>query len=385
MNPANPLKSVHVEFHILQSFPVTCLNRDDVGAPKTAVIGGSVRARVSSQCWKRQVRLTMRELGAPLGCRTKLISPLIAAACKDLGASDEQAAACGDKFEQVFIKKKEARKPKKTTEGQEPEAVEEAVPGQEKTDVLLFLSPLEAGRIGEAFAAKGFVPEAVITQKDARKQAKEIADLLRASFKTTDALDIALFGRMVAHAAELNIEAAASFAHAVSTHRVSNEVEFFTALDDRQDDPGAAHMGSLEFNSATYYRYVSLDLGQLWQTLAGRNLPEAVESFTKALFLALPAARQTTQSGASPWEFAKVLVRRGQRLQIPFEQAVKARDGGFLQPSKEALTEYLAGKEKMFGSLFGKIEEHTWGEREDFTIDDLIAALKRHVAEDRHA
>ena len=385
MKPANPLKSVHIEYHILQSFPVTCLNRDDVGAPKTAVIGGSVRARVSSQCWKRQVRLTMRDLGAPHGCRTKLISPLIAAACKEHGANDEQAAACGDRFEQVFIKKKDARKPKKAKEDQEPEVSEEVGAGQEKSDTLLFLSPRETARIAEAFAAKGFVPEAVITQKDAKKQAREVADLLSSTFKTTDALDIALFGRMVAQAAELNIEAAASFAHALSTHKVSNEVEFFTALDDRQDDPGAAHMGSLEFNSATYYRYVSLDLGQLWQTLAGRNLPEAVESFTKALFLALPAARQTTQSGACPWEFAKVLVRRGQRLQVPFEQAVKARDGGFLQPSKEALTGYLAGKEKMFGSLFGKIEEHTWGEQEDFTIDDLIAALKQHVGEGRHA
>ena len=61
MKEANPLKSVHIEFHILQSFPVTCLNRDDVGAPKTAMIGGSLRARVSSQCWKRQIRLTMHE------------------------------------------------------------------------------------------------------------------------------------------------------------------------------------------------------------------------------------------------------------------------------------------------------------------------------------
>ncbi|MBV5329026.1 MAG: type I-E CRISPR-associated protein Cas7/Cse4/CasC [Chlorobium sp.] len=383
MKQVNPLKSIHIEYHILQSFPVTCLNRDDVGAPKTAVIGGSTRARVSSQCWKRQIRLTMHELGTPHGSRTKLISPLIAAACEALHASPEQAKACGDKFEQIFIKKKEAKKPKKAKEGLDIEAVEEAS-GQEKTDTLLFLSPKETTRIAEAFAAKEFVPEAVITQKDAKKQAKEIADLLRASFKTTDAFDIALFGRMVAQASELNIEAAACFAHAISTHKVSNEVEFFTALDDMQVDPGAAHMGSLEFNSATYYRYVSLDLGQLSQTLAGYNLPEAVEAFTKALFLALPAARQTTQSGASPWEFAKVLVRKGQRLQVPFETAVKAKDGGFILPSKEALTTYLAAKEKMFGSLFGKIDEFTWGEDENFSIDALIEALKQHARVDDH-
>ena len=116
MKQSNPLKSVHIEYHILQSFPVTCLNRDDVGAPKTAVIGGSIRARVSSQCWKRQVRLTMHEMGVPHGSRTKLIAPLIAAACIDKGSSEEQAKACGDKFEQVFIKKKESKKTKKGKE-----------------------------------------------------------------------------------------------------------------------------------------------------------------------------------------------------------------------------------------------------------------------------
>ena len=109
-----------------------------------------------------------------------------------------------------------------------------------------------------------------------------------------------------------------------------------------------------------------------------------VEAFTKALFMALPAARQTTQSGASPWEFAKVLVRKGQRLQVPFETAIKAKDGGFLQPSKEALTNYLASKEKLFGSLFGKIDEYTWGENEEFSIDNLISALKQHSADERH-
>lgn len=101
----NPYKNLNVEFHILQSFPVTCLNRDDVGAPKTAVVGGTTRSRVSSQCWKRQVRLAMRDFGAKLGTRTKLIGDLIAKACSEIGATEEQAQACGDKIEQIFIKK----------------------------------------------------------------------------------------------------------------------------------------------------------------------------------------------------------------------------------------------------------------------------------------
>jgi CRISPR system Cascade subunit CasC len=179
----------------------------------------------------------------------------------------------------------------------------------------------------------------------------------------------------------MNVEAAASFAHAISTHKVTNEVEFFTALDDDPRQQGSAYMGSLEFNSATYYRYVSLNVGQLWQTLAGQNIPDAVECFVKALFVAVPSARQTTQSGASPWEFAKVLVRRGQRLQVPFETAVKLQNGGFLEPSKKEMCEYLDRKEKLAGSLFGKINSFEFGDNVEFNIDRLIESIKTAIAE----
>jgi CRISPR system Cascade subunit CasC len=392
----NPLKNLRIEFHILQSFPVTCLNRDDVGAPKTAIVGGVQRARVSSQAWKRPVRLAMHELGVTHGTRTKLISKLVADACVAEGATPEQAQACGDRIEGAFIKKKEEKKAKKGKDIEAQDDVDEtpAESAAEKTDTLLFLSPNEVTILAKAFAEKGFNPVELIKQKDQKKQAKEIADLIGKVSEVMDAVDIALFGRMVAQAADMNVEAAASFSHAISTHKVTNEVEFFTALDDRATETGSAHMGSLEFNSATYYRYVSLDLGQLYQTLAGQNVPEAVENFTKALFVAVPAARQTTQSGASPWEFAKVLVRKGQRLQVPFETAIKAKDGGFIQPSIDAMTAYLEKQNKLHGSLFGLQSlpnpaspnrtptpaEYTYGQDESFSIDNLIAALKQHAA-----
>jgi CRISPR system Cascade subunit CasC len=244
---------------------------------------------------------------------------------------------------------------------------------------LLFLSPKEIDILAEAFLKEGFNPDKVIKQTDAKKQAKEMAALIGNVNEAVDALDIILFGRMVAQAAELNVEASCSFAHAISTHKVSSEVEFFTAIDDESKEPGSAHMGSLEFSSATYYRYISLNLGQLYGSLAGQSLPEAVEAFVKALFVAVPSARQTTMSGASPWDFAKIFVRKGQRLQVPFETAVKAKDGGFLQPSIQALKDYLAKQEKLQASLFGKVAEYSYGEDTTFSIDDLVAALKKHV------
>lgn len=334
---------LRIEYHILQSFPVTCLNRDDVGAPKSAVVGGVPRARVSSQCWKRQVRLALQGFGIKLGVRTKKVAELLAAAMQRAGADDAAANLCAEKIAAVL-----------------------------SDDTLLFISDTEAEAFATYAKELGF-DAAAIKEKELGKVGKKALN------PAIDALDIALFGRMVAKAPDMNVEAAASFAHAISTHKVTNEVEFFTALDDRQDEPGSAHMGSLEFNAATYYRYISLDLGQLAQTLGpDADLKAAVEAFTKALFVAVPSARQTTQSGASPWEFAKVLVRRGQGLQVPFETAVKAQ-GGYLQPSITALKDYLGKKEKLSGSLFGKVGDYEWGEDENFSIDDLIASLQAHV------
>ena len=342
------LDGIRIEYHILQSFPVTCLNRDDVGAPKTAMIGGSTRARVSSQCWKRQVRLALRDQGVITGTRTKLIKGLVAAGCVKLGADEETALRCGEKIERIFIKGEAAST--KNDVDKENDGAEVEGSGSEKTDTLLFLSPSEVARIALAFKEVGFNHERLILQKKQEKQAKELVAILgKAPSPAIDGLDIALFGRMVAQAAELNIEAAASFSHAISTHRVANEVEFFTALDDEQTEPGSAHMGSLEFNSATYYRYISLDLGQLSSNLAGLEIEEAIAVFTKALFTAVPAARQATQSGACPWAYAQVLVRRGQRLQASFETAVKAQDGGFLEPSKKELKAWIAKQEKLWG------------------------------------
>lgn len=338
----NKFRNLRIEFHILQSFPVTCLNRDDVGAPKTAIVGGVTRARVSSQCWKRQVRMALHDFGIKLAYRTKHSDDLILKAITASGGDADKARACAEEIVLNISK-----------------------------DTLLFITESEAALLADYAKNIGFDKDKVKT-KDIEKLLKGLTN------KAVDGIDIALFGRMVAQAASLDIEAAVSFSHAISTHKVTNEVEFFTALDDcqREDEQGSSHMGSMEFNSATYYRYVSLDLGQLYDTLGTEDaIPQAVEAFIKALYVAVPSARQTTQSGASSWDFAKVLVRSGQRLQLSFETPVKAKDGGYLAPSIETMKETLAKKEKLSGSLFGKKAEFTFGDDEYFSIDDLISSV----------
>ncbi len=353
----NPYKNKRIEYHILQSFPVSCLNRDDVGAPKTAMVGGVSRARVSSQCWKRAIRLAMHDVsGVELGSRTKLIKNLVKNECMNLGATEEQAEACGANVSKIFG-------------------------ADEKSDTILFLAPEEIKMIANEFKNSDF---------DVKKElsAKELEKLLGGkSFvknaQSLDGFDIALFGRMVAKAPKMNVEAAASFSHAISTHKVTNQIEFFTAVDDVNEDQGSAHMGSLEFNAATYYRYISLDLGQLYESMGGSDemFPQAISAFTKALYVAVPAARQTTQSGACLWDYVQVLVRKGQGLQLSFETPVTAKNGGFLAPSVECLKTALDKKEKLSGSLFGKIAKFEFGEDENFTIDALIDSIVKSVKE----
>lgn len=366
---SNPLKGVGVEFHILQSFPVTCLNRDDVGAPKSAIVGGVPRARVSSQCWKRQVRLALHDMGVRLGMRTKRVAELLQKACLDKGAPEDKAAACAAAIAAVLTK-----------------------------DTLLFISAGEIDRLAAYAAERDFaLPVEVKGRKSGKgeedgeaasrggalpkSELGRIKKCLSAPNRAADGLDIALFGRMVAQEPSVNVHAAASFSHAISTHQSVNEVEFFTALDDMQSEPGSAHMGSLEYNSATYYRYVSLDLGQLWENLGGDDVDKAVEYFIKALYTAVPAARQATQAGACLWDYARVLVRKGQRMQLSCDAPVRSTGAGWLVPSIEALDAALDRNESLCGSLYGKAADVTFGKDAAFSIDALCAEVLAAVAD----
>jgi CRISPR system Cascade subunit CasC len=351
----NKFKGFRVEFHILQSFPVSCLNRDDVGSPKSAIIGGVPRARVSSQCWKRAVRMQMRDLDVKIGLRTKFIIDAIAEKCKKYGADDKQARQCGEWFAKAVGK------------------IDKKDEEEGKSNTLFFITDSEADAVAKEFKDAGFKE---IENKKLQKIAKNALNPAK------DGLDIALFGRMVANAADMNIEAAASFAHAISTHRVDSEIDFFTAVDDcrKDEDSGSAHMGTLEFNSATYYRYVSLDLGQLAATLKSDDIADSVVKFTQALFLAVPAARQATMSAANPWNYAIVAIRQGQRLQIPFTTPVKGSD--LLPKSINEIKKQFADAKKLYGSLFRLRKEIEIG-LGDTSIDDLTNGLSQAIAEIR--
>src|SRR5438093_6988194 len=232
------------ERHMLRSFPVSCLNRDDVGAPKTATFGGVNRARISSQCLKRAIRELAQEISPTLfaGNRSRLIIAPLADALKKHGVADVMATEVAKQVGDYLATTDEAAAKK----------------GELKVKTLMFLSPAEVEALAKELA--------VVVRKDPK--AKDLEKAVAKACKSAtlkDAADIAIFGRMVASDHSLTLEGAGLFSHALSTHRADNDIDFFSAVDDLQtlEEAGAGMTGTLEFTSATYYRYVGLNLGLL--------------------------------------------------------------------------------------------------------------------------
>jgi CRISPR system Cascade subunit CasC len=251
--------------HILQPFPATCLNRDDVGAPKNLIFGGATRARVSSQCWKRQIRMLARAKEFTdaysyfAGERTRRAAEDLAKSLAGLKVDDAESLAtfvCGS-----FLSSKVSETPEES----EDEATEGTPDsGTGETSTLLYFSPGELAAIAKTVAGlDAAVRHNAITTapKGNKKAAKEIQKAQKAirdaaskavkGFARKDAADISIFGRMVANDSSLTIEGAGLFAHAFSTHKCDNDLDFWTAVDDRKgDEPGAANMNHAEFNAA---------------------------------------------------------------------------------------------------------------------------------------
>jgi CRISPR system Cascade subunit CasC len=302
-----------IELHILQSFPVSCLNRDDVGAPKTAVFGGVNRARISSQCLKRAIRELAQEESPALfaGNRSRLIITPVADALKANGVADplatEIAKQVGD-----YLATADAAAAKK---------------GELKVKTLMFLSLAEIAALGKELAT-------TVKDDPKAKIEKAIAKACK-SAALKDAADIAIFGRMVASDHSLTLEGAGMFSHALSTHKADNDLDFFSAVDDlqSQDEAGAGMTGTLEFTSATYYRYAALNLDLLARYLAALSVEErktVVRTFLRAVILAVPGARKNSMNAHTlPCYVLGLTKDKGQPLQLinAFEKPVASKNG----------------------------------------------------------
>jgi CRISPR system Cascade subunit CasC len=371
-----------IELHILQSFPVSCLNRDDVGAPKTATFGGVTRARISSQCLKRAIRLYARELENNLddklfaGSRTRkavddlrerLSKPLeewnLSSLSPEKSGEVAKAVCHGFLSSKKQPKEKTPAKAKKDKQAGTASAAEELA---EETSTLLYFSPGEIDLIARAILEKPAAADLSAVAVQALKDPNAV--------RARDLADIAIFGRMVSNAPDLTLEGAGLFNHALTTHRADNDLDFWTAVDDNKEpgeDAGAANMNVSEFTSGVFYRYAALNLDLLFDPKRGhlRHIAEAevrqrlVSTFLQSTLRAIPSARDNSHNSHTEIGYALGFCRtHGQPLQLinAFEDPVHAHNG-LLGPSVRKMLLHLQRIREDYGDLVQPALELAFG------------------------
>lgn len=340
--------TLHIDIHVIQSVPPSNINRDDTGSPKTAVYGGVRRARVSSQAWKRAARQDFSKLldDAQLGVRTKRAVDLLTQRITEIDPSMDTETATTraiGALEAAKLKVKAGRKPK---EGEQP-----------LTEYLIFFSNVQLDRLAmlAATAADGKI--------DGRA-AKE-------ALNTAHSVDVALFGRMVANDADLNVDAACQVAHALSTHAVATEYDYYTAVDDKNpgDETGAGMIGTIEFDSATLYRYATINVDTLKKNLGDATATaRATEAFVRSFATSMPTGKQNTFANRTAPDAVIVMARADRPVNLvgAFEDAVKPANG-FVRASCKALAEQATA----VTSAFQDAPTETWVTRVGERTDDL--------------
>lgn len=328
-----------IQLHLLTSYPPSNLNRDDMGRPKTAVMGGKQRLRVSSQSLKRAWRTSevfKAALDAHVGTRTRMLgvevfNHMVEAGLKEKTAFDSAKAIAG-----VFGKNKG-----KDSKKENPNPTQEL-----EIEQLVHVSPSERAAVmalGQTLVAEGRTPT---------------SDELKLLRQEDMAADIAMFGRMLASSTEFNVEAAVQVAHAITTHEVKVEDDFFSAVDDLNGlapdtGSGAGHIGEAEFGAGIFYLYVCIDRQALIENLNGNTelADKAVEALIKASATVSPTGKQN--SFASRARASYMLAERGdaqpRSLSVAFIQSV--RDQDLLAASIKALNTTRDNIDKVYGDI----------------------------------
>ncbi len=282
-----------LQIHVLTAYPPSNPNRDDLGRPKTAMIGGHMRQRISSQATKRAIRTSdafARALQGHQGQRTQRLGDEILEHLKAKGVSEEKARASVRDVVAAFGKLDD----KKSKDDPDPLRIRQ----------LAFISPDER-RLAIELAEKAAAGKPLPKDKE----------LAKALLRTADgAVDIAMFGRMLADNPDFNRDAAVQVAHAFTTNSVEIEDDYYTAVDDlkrRAEDAGAGFVGEAGFGAGVYYLYVCADRELLVKNLGGDTALAArgLDALVRALATASPSGKRNSFANHVRPEF--ILAERG--------------------------------------------------------------------------
>ncbi len=343
-----------IDLHVIQNIAPANLNRDDTGSPKDAIFGGYRRARVSSQAWKRAIRHAFETDGLlpkdQLAVRTKRVVNELVDKLAAEGRSPEQRVA-------VAV----------AMLGGIGLSADPNDAGEYLTQYLLYIGNDEIAKLADvanehwADLTSANPPASTETGKNRKKTSKgAITDTIRSQVLSaldgSRAVDLALFGRMLADLPVKNVDGAVQVAHAISTHAVEFEFDYYTAVDDLNtvDETGAGMIGTVEFNSATFYRYTSIDVGDLAKNL-GKNHELAVRAalaYIRGFLLAIPSGKQTSFAAQNLPSAALAVVREHGRWSLAnaFVRPVPTRSGdGLVAKSIEELAGYYGRLTGMYG------------------------------------
>jgi len=344
-----------IEIHALQNFVPSNLNRDDTGAPKDAFFGGYRRARVSSQCLKRAIR---QYFHVKVGQGTLNVD--------DIASRTKRVL---DAIVKLLVSEGHSELESKSKTQLALAAIELSIKEDGKSEYLLFLGQREIQEIARIISENWETINTATPQsesekkpgkakKDAAKQADpELRKALDKVFNGGKALDVALFGRMLADMPAKNQDAACQVAHAISTHSVEREFDFYTAVDDLkpEDTAGADMMGTIEFNSACFYRYAVVDWEKLISNLQGdaELAKKGLIAFLEGFVVAEPTGKQNTFAAHNPPEFVAMSIRHDtapRNLANAFEMPIRANKNEALTLSSAAK---LVEKGKALNTAFG--------------------------------
>ncbi|MDN8605948.1 type I-E CRISPR-associated protein Cas7/Cse4/CasC [Corynebacterium ureicelerivorans] len=330
--------SLVIDIHALQTVPPSLINRDDTGAPKSAIFGGVPRQRVSSQSWKRAIRRYFEDNfdAQQIGDRSKRLPEKIALRLIDAGLEpDEAIKRVEDLFKAAGIKTA-IDKPKKNDDSDDKPSP------YPRTGYLLFLSQQQIDRaVEELLAREG--------EKPSKGDAKAILD-------TDHSVDMAMFGRMVADDAAYNVDASVQVAHAIGIHGSTPDFDYFTAVDDlaeEGEETGAGMIGTVQMMSSTMYRYATINFDGLKKNLDSADAASlAVEHFIEAFVSSMPTGKINTFANQTLPELVYVAVRdtRPVSLVNAFEVPVEAEQGA---SRRKVAVDRLAQEARDVESVYG--------------------------------
>lgn len=322
-----------LNIHVLMSHSPSCLNRDDMNMQKSAVFGGVRRVRISSQSLKRAMRKSAyyrNELGKP-SVRTRQLEKLKKKFAAEL-QGDFPEELVGRTIDMIVGK----------PEGEEAERADAVAPWAvaEIARYCRRLTELEA--------------EGVEAKKIPKMLEKESMGFREAMGQ---AVDIALSGRMATSGLMTPVDGAMAIAHAITTHAVDADIDWFTAVDDLvadEGDVGAGHLNTQEFSAGVFYRYASLNIGQLRRNLGDIPREEALgigRHLVRMMATVVPEAKQNSFAAHNVADFA--MAAFGDMpisLANAFENPVERdRKGGFLIPSIAAFADYWKNVSNGYG------------------------------------